>query len=95
MTSIHTETSSPQPERQGVGRLVVYGMIVGAVALPILIYFGADLFGQFGPACRAAGSNQDMISCSARQYIMAGMGVPVGAIVGFVGAYWVALRRWK
>ncbi len=90
-----TQTSTPPPERQGVGNIILIGMLVGVIVVPLVIYFGIDLFGQVGPACNAVGETEDRMSCAARQFIMAGMGIPLGAILGFIGAYLVALRRWK
>jgi hypothetical protein len=93
MTS--TQTSTPPPEREGVGNIILIGMLVGVIVVPLAIYFGMDVFGQFGPACNPAGGNEDLISCDMRQIIMSGMGIPVGAIFGFIGGYMVALRKWK
>ena len=80
------------PERQGVGRIVIAGIVLGIIITPLLVYFGIDYFGQVGPACGGGG---EQMTCFMRQIVMAGTALPVGAILGFAVSYWIALRRWK
>jgi hypothetical protein len=87
------ELSTPPPEHQGVGWLVLVGMAIGVVLTPIVVYLGIDVLGQFGPECNVAGGGEDRMDCSMRQLVMAGMSVPLGALIGFFVAYWIACRR--
>jgi hypothetical protein len=94
-----SETSTPQPVPptafpEGLGRLVLIGMALGVVLVPLAVYLGIDVFGQFGPACTTGGAH-DHIACSMRQLIMTGMAVPAGALIGFFISYWIACRRFN
>jgi hypothetical protein len=86
------EVSTPQPERQGVGRLVLVGMLIGLIVTPIAVYFAIDVLGPFGLAC-SAGGGEDRIACSMRQLVLTGMSLPCGALLGFFVSYWIACRR--
>jgi hypothetical protein len=88
------EVSTPQPERQGVGRLVLVGMLIGLIVTPIAVYFAIDVLGLFGLAC-SAGGGEDRIACSMRQLVLTGMSLPFGALLGFFVSYWVACRRFN
>jgi hypothetical protein len=90
------EMSTPQPERQGVGRLVLIGMLIGIIVIPIAVYFAIDVLGPFGLACSVdGGGGEDRIACSMRQLVLTGMSLPLGALLGFFISYWIACRRFK
>jgi hypothetical protein len=91
-TSPRSAPSTSFPE--GLGRLVMIGMAVGVIIVPLVVYFSMDVFGQFGPACTVGGAG-DHIACSMRQLIMTGMSVPLGALLGFLGSYWICCRRFN
>lgn len=87
-----SQVTTPPPERQGVGGIILTGIMLGVVIAPVAIYFGMDYFGQVGPACGGGG---EQMTCGMRQIVMSGMGIPVGALIGFGLAYWVACRRFN
>jgi hypothetical protein len=89
------DTITPPPQREGAGRLVLIGMVLGVVLTPLVTYFALDLLGSFGPSCTASGGGEDRIACSMRHLIMTGMSIPAGALLGFFVAYWIACRRFN
>ena len=88
---MNSQVTTP-PDRQGVGGIMITGIVLGIIIAPLVVYFGIDYFGQIGPACGGGG---EQMTCFMRQIVMAGTALPAGAILGFAVAYWVALRRWK
>jgi len=91
------EAQQPAPPAafpEGLGRLVLIGMAIGVVVTPLVVYLAIGLFGP--PALlTCAQGNQDNIACSARQLVLTGMAVPLGALIGFFVSYRVACRRFN
>ncbi|HEX3710385.1 MAG TPA: hypothetical protein VHV56_10920 [Pseudolabrys sp.] len=87
-----SQVTTQPPERQGVGGIILVGILLGAIIAPIAAYFGMDYLGQVGHACGGGG---EQMTCPMRHIILSGMGIPVGALIGFGLAYWVASRRFN
>ena len=91
------ETRQPAPPAalpDGLGRLVLIGMAIGVVVMPLVVYVAVGLFGP-PTLLTCAHGNQDNITCSARQLVLTGMAVPLGALIGFFVGYRVACRRFN
>ena len=89
------DVSSPPPQREGIGRIVIIGIVLGLVITPIVVYFALDALSHFGPACSDVGGGEDRISCAMRPLVFTATSIPFGGLIGFFGGYWLACRRFN
>jgi hypothetical protein len=86
-----TEPESAAPPPLNEGRYLIWGVLGGAVAIPLVVFGVMEIINATVFECRHGGA-EDSLSCVLRQLAITAMSIPVGAVVGFFVALWAGKR---
>jgi hypothetical protein len=80
----------PPPEHEG--RFLLWGVLGGAVLIPLVVFGVMQIINAIVFECRNGGA-EDSLSCVLRTLAITAMSIPVGAVVGFFVAMWAGKRQ--
>ncbi len=87
-----TQPEPAPPRPKSIGRFVVWGIVLGAVLVPIAVFGVMEILNETVLECRDGGA-EGALACVLRQVVITAMAIPVGAVVGYFISYWLGTRR--
>ena len=85
-------SSAPLPKPKGIGRLVAFGILLGAVLAPATVFLILLVLNQHNTDC-TDGGGEGSLACTLQLIAVTILSIPAGALIGLFIALAMGHRR--